>query len=105
MWYIRSYGRRFCGCQCHTAQAYRVSVMENAIYVYRSILEDVRRRRQEVCPCAGFNNGHVAVHHHVLRMRLANHLRRAAHVIGMRLAVEQDLGVIPMKSQRLHTRP
>jgi len=87
----------FVGCQCHTAQAYRVSVMENAIYVYRSIFEDVRRRRQEVCPCAGFNDAHVTVHHHALRMCLANHLRRATHAIGMRLAVEEDIGVIPMK--------
>ena len=72
--------------------------MENAIYVYRSIFEDVRRRRQEVCPCAGFNDAHVAVHHHVLRMRLTNHFGRASHVIGMRLTIEQNLNVSPAEA-------
>ena len=27
----------FVGCQCHASQAYRVSVMENAIHVYSSV--------------------------------------------------------------------
>ena len=27
----------FVGCQCHASQAYRVSVMENTIHVYRSV--------------------------------------------------------------------
>ena len=35
----------FVGCQGHTSQAYSVSVMENAIHVYRSVYGDVRRRR------------------------------------------------------------
>ena len=38
----------------------------------------------------GFNDAHIAVHHHVLRACLANHFRRAGHVIGMRLAIEQN---------------
>jgi hypothetical protein len=38
-------------------------------------------------------------------MCLANHFRSASHMIGMRLAVEQDFGVIPTKAQCLHTRP
>src|ERR1700691_2698681 len=33
----------FVCCQCHTSQAYSVSVMEHAIHVYRSVQGDVRR--------------------------------------------------------------
>ena len=35
----------FVGRQCHTSQAYGVSVMENSIHVCRSVCGDVRRRR------------------------------------------------------------
>jgi hypothetical protein len=93
----------FVGYQRYAAEADRVSVMENAIDMYGSVSPDVRRRRQEVCARAGFNDAYVAVHHHVLRRRLADHLRCSTHMIGMRLVIEQNSDVTPMKSQRFHT--
>lgn len=41
--------------------------------------------------------------HHVLRMRLANHLGRTAHVIVVGLAVEKNPGIVPAEAQLLNT--
>src|SRR5579859_6154632 len=95
--------RSFMCRQRHTAQTYRLLVMKNAIDVHRCIPPNADGRRYEISSSASLNNGNVTVHHHILGVSFPNDLSRAAHVVLVRLTIEQDFDVLPAKAQLLDT--
>jgi hypothetical protein len=58
----------------------------------------------EISAAAGADDVGIPVHHHIFGVGLAEYLRGSSHVVEVRLAVEQDLRVLPAEAEFLHAR-
>ena len=71
----------------------RVAVVQDPAHVRGRVRRHRTARRQEVGATAAFDHVGITIHDQVLRVRLAQDFGRPAHVVEVRLPVEQELGV------------
>ena len=90
--------------QRHTAQTDCVVILKNAIDMHRSKRPQAGGGHNEISPPAGLDNLNIAVHHHVLGVSFSNDLGCPAHMVIVRLAIEQDFYVLPAKAEPLDAR-
>ena len=78
-----------------------ISVMQNAVYFRRLEQSLGRSAVLKVASAAIFDDGHIAIHHHVLCAGELLDERAARAVIEMRVADQQNLDIAEVKSQAL----
>src|SRR5277367_5374663 len=83
-------------CEGNAAQSDCIVVVQSAVHVR---WRKARKSGIEVRFSPAFDHIHIALHDHILRSRLFEHLGPAGRMIVVRLAVQQDLYISPPKAK------